>query len=130
MQIQYTTKSGSIYIQNATAGGDLWHKLDAAGNQIPLAGAMHISRDRLQRLITEYPASALDRTVCFGEGVAREFFDDARREGGKVGQGQESKIFFLVNRGLQKYSLGYSSRVEHVEKIHPEDQIDSSKATA
>ncbi|MHC5083337.1 MAG: hypothetical protein ACYTET_05295 [Planctomycetota bacterium] len=117
MQIKYTTQSGSVYIQNATSGGELWHKEDAAGNPILLAGAMHISRSRLQRLITEYPRQALDQTACFGEGIAREFFDDAKREGGKVADSEESKIFFLVNRGLGKYGLGYSSSVQRIETI-------------
>lgn len=121
MQIQYTTQSGSVYIRTVDDSGDLWHKLDKAGHQFSLAGAMHITRRRLQTLITDYPLHALDQTVCFGEGVAKEFFDDAKREGAvKVSEDEESTIFFLIDRGLDQYGIAHSSRVVKVEKLAAE----------
>lgn len=116
MQIHYTTQSGSVYRCSTHASGDVWHKQSVTGEQIELAGAMHISRRRLQALITDYPTSALDQTACFGEGVAREFFDDARRQRAvQVPETEESTIFFLVDRGLGQYGIGHSSRIVNVE---------------
>ncbi|MBC8379821.1 MAG: hypothetical protein H8E62_11695 [Planctomycetes bacterium] len=118
MQIHYHTKSGSIYVRTTAAAGDIWHKVDADGQRESLAGGMHLTRKRLQQLITDYPVSALDSTVCFGEGVAREFFDDAKRENAvQVDDAEESAIFFLTERGFGQYGIGYSSRVEKVETV-------------
>ena len=118
MQIHYHTQSGSIYVRTKAATGDVWHKLDADGQRQSLAGAMHLTRKRLQQLITDYPATALDQTVCFGEGVAKEFFDDAKREGTvQIDEAEESTIFFLTEWGFGQYSIGYSSRVEKVETV-------------
>ncbi len=118
MQIHYHTKSGSIYIRTKSAAGDTWHKLDAGGEHQSLAGGMHLTRKRLQQLITDYPVTALDHTVCFGEGVAKEFFDDAKRESAvQIDQAEESTIFFLTERGFGQYGIGYSSRVEKIETV-------------
>ena len=117
MQIQYTTQSGSVYIRTVHEGLELWCKLDKHGEGVPLAGGMHLSRRQLQQLITDYPASAMDRTACFGSGIAKEFFDDAKRLGSnEVPAGEESTIFFLVCRGLGQYGIGHSSRVVKVER--------------
>ncbi|MHC4552225.1 MAG: hypothetical protein ACYSUT_05605 [Planctomycetota bacterium] len=116
MQIRYTTQSGSVYVRANAGDGEIWYKLDKNDLHVPLAGAMHISRRRLQSLITDYPRAALDQTACFGEGLAKEFFDDAKREGAvEVPEGEESTIFFLVNRGLSEYGIGYSSRIVEIE---------------
>ncbi len=129
MQIHYTTQSGSVYIRSIDGSGETWHKQDIAGEQIKLAGAMHISRRRLQALITDYPVSALDQTACFGEGVAKEFFDDARRQREvEVSESEESTIFFLLDRGLGQYGIGRSSRVVRIVK-HDTEQTHSSSAS-
>ena len=122
MQIRYTTQSGSVYVRTVHEDLELWCKLDSRGEGIPLAGAMHLSRRRLQTLITDYPVSALNRTACFGSGLAKEFFDDAKREGAvEVPAGEESTIFFLIDRGLNQYGIGHSSRVVKVEKSGVDD---------
>lgn len=116
MQIRYTTQSGSVYVRSNAGSGEIWYKLDKHDLHIPLAGAMHLSRRRLQTLITDYPRTALDHTACFGEGLAKEFFDDAKREGIiEIPESEESTIFFLVNRGLGQYGIGYSSRIVNIE---------------
>lgn len=124
MQIRYYTKKGSIYIyQTDTSGNGSWLKQDRNGLFLPLAGAIHLLRTRLQELVREYPTSALDTTVCFGNGVAKEFFDDARREHiGDIPAGQETNIFFLLSKGKDKYTLGYSSVVRRIEKIETVDE--------
>lgn len=131
MQIKYYTKSGSVYIRTVDAAGDAWQKLDKAGRHFPLAGAMHLSRRRLQALITDYPVTALDSTACFGEGVAKEFFDDAKREGGVelLPETEDSTIFFLIDRGLGQYGIGYSTRVEKIEKSDAGQSHAAAKAS-
>ena len=116
MQYKYYTKSGSVYIRTVDAYGDTWDRQDKAGRPIPLAGAVHLTRRRLQELITDYPVNVLDRTALMSRSVAREFFDDVKREEKKpIPQGEESLIFFLLDLGDGKYSIGYSSPVERVE---------------
>ncbi len=116
MKIHYHTKSGSIYIRTMAEGGDVWHREDADGNREALAGGIHLTRRRLQQIITDYPVTARDKTTCFGEAVAKEFFDDAKREDSVyVDDDQESTIFFLTEKGLDQYGLNYSSRVERIE---------------
>lgn len=118
MQYLYHTKSGSIYVHTVDACGDDWFKLDNENRHMDLAGAVHLTRKRLQTLITDYPIKALDRTACFGKAVAREFFDDVKREGAvQVPETEESTIFFLVEREGELYSIGFSSRVVKVETI-------------
>ena len=115
MRIQYFTQKGSVYTYQADTGQ--WLKQDRNGIFLPLAGGIHLPRTRLQELIRDYPTSALDTTVCFGDSLAKEFFDDARREHMiDIPEGQETNIFFLVCKENAKYSLGYSSAVQQIEK--------------
>lgn len=115
MKIQYFTQKGSVYIHQTDTGG--WLKQDRNGVFLPLAGAIHLTRTRLQELIREYPTSALDTTVCFGTSLAKEFFDDAKREHiADIPAGQETNIFFLLSKEEGKFSLGYSSIIQRIEK--------------
>lgn len=121
MQIRYYTQKGSVYIYRSGESGG-WLKQDRNGIFLPLAGAIHLPRTRLQDLIRDYPTSALDTTVCFGSGLAKEFFDDAKREHvAEIPEGKETNIFFLVSRGNDQYSLGYSSTVVKIEKTESID---------
>ena len=118
MQIQYFTQKGSVYACQNDATGKQWSKKDRNGVLLLLAGGIHLTRKRLQELISEYPTSALDTTVCFGDSLAKEFFDDAKREHlDKIPDGQETHIFFLLKKGDGKYSLGYSSPIQKIEKL-------------
>lgn len=120
MQFKYHTKSGSMYIHTIDAYGNDWYKLDKAGRRVDLAGAVHLTRKRLQTLITDYPVKAMNRTAFFGKAVAREFFDDVKRhEGARISQTEDSTIFFLTRRGEDLYSIGFSSRVIKIEIIEP-----------
>ena len=128
MLYKYTTKSGSVYIHTVDAYGDTWEKLDREGQYTSLAGAMHLTRRRLQELITEYPIAALNRTAFLGKIIAKEFFNDVVREGAsRVPETEESTIFFLIDRGDNQYSIGHSSRVVRVEKIEKVEREEKSK---
>lgn len=128
MQYKYHTKSGSIYIRTLDTYGDSWDKIDKEGNLTPLAGAMHISRQRLQEIIADYPLIILSRTALIGKSIARDFFEDVKREGiVHIPEKQESLIFFLIEREGGKYSVGYSSRVERVEIIEQPIKTEESK---
>jgi hypothetical protein len=117
MQVQYFTKKGSLYICQKNTSGDVWFKRGRDGLFQPLAGAIHLARTRLQDLLREYPSSVLDTTLCFGNGLAKEFFDDAKREHiTDIPEGKETNIFFLLNKGEDKYTIGYSSAIERIEK--------------
>jgi hypothetical protein len=117
MQTHYYTKHGSVYIYRADDAGGQWFRRDRAGTQILLAGAIHLTRRRLQDLLAEYPRSATDSSVCFGTPVAEEFFDDAKREHlTETPDGTETRIFYLIQKGDDKFSLGYSSTVQRFEK--------------
>lgn len=116
MQYKYHTKSGCVYVRTVDVYGDDWVRLVPGGRPEPLAGAMHVTRRRLQELITDYPVNVLDHTALIGRCIAKEFFDDVEREGGVcVSVAEDSTIFFLVDRGEGQYSLGHSSRVERIE---------------
>ena len=123
MQTIYYTKKGSRYICQSRPEGTVWYKRGRDGTFQPLAGAIHLPRTRLQELLREYPRAVLDTTVCFGNGLAQEFFDDARREHrADIPDGTETNIFFLQSRGENKYIIGYSSTVERIEtaeSAHP-----------
>jgi hypothetical protein len=80
MERKYFTKKGSVYIQKVEGGRVFWIKQDKAGELQPLAGAIHITREKLKKLLKEYPSSLLDKTYCFDIDVEREFFEDAKRE--------------------------------------------------
>ena len=119
MQIRYFTQKGSIYtFRNGPSGGaGVWTKQGRDGLFQPLAGALHLPRTRLQELLREYPTSARDSTVCFGNGLAREFFDDVEREHiTDIPDGQETNIFFIIKKAEGRFTLGYSSVVERIEK--------------
>ena len=117
MRIRYYTDKGSVYIQTVSSAGEFWTKEDAAGEIHPLAGGMHIARSRLQELIREYPTTLLDKTLCFGMGVEKEFFEDAQRErfSGLL-EAEPTVIFFLVKHPGDTYGLGCSSEVVRIEK--------------
>lgn len=118
MKIQYFTQKGSVYIYQTQAAGGMWYKRDRAGLLAPLAGAIHLPRTRLQDLLREYPTSAFDSTMCFGNGLAKEFFEDVQREHipDIPNDGRETNIFFLLCKGEDKFTLGYSSIVQKIEK--------------
>ena len=117
MQIIYYTKHGSEYVCRTDSGRSVWYKRDRDG-LVPLAGAFHLPRTRLQALIAEYPRSAVDSTVCFGSGMAREFFEDARREHIlDIPEGIETNIFFMIRKADDRYILGYSSTIERIERV-------------
>lgn len=117
MIIRYFTQKGSVYIHQ-TEGADVnWYKRDKTGLFQPLVGAIHLKRARLQELLREYPTSVLDTTVSFGSDLAKEFFDDAKREHLADMTGDaETHIFFLLSRGENKYAIGYSSVIQRIEK--------------
>ena len=117
MQKKYRTQKGSTYIQTVEGDAEYWRKEDADGQIHPLAAGIHISQDKLQELVEEYPSSLLDRTYCFDADVEREFFEDARRERylGPL-SGEPTVIFFLVKRAGDKYGIGCSSLVTQIEE--------------
>ena len=128
MQYKFHTRSGSVYVHTVDTYGDTWHKVDRKGGESPLAGAVHLTRRRLQELITDYPIAALARTAFLSVSVAKEFFDDVEREGSaRVPETEESAIFFLIDRGEGRYNLGYSSRVEKIEAVETIEQEEKSK---
>lgn len=117
-QIHYHTKSGSIYVRTVDETGESWHRETPDGKRFDLAGGMHLTRQRLQQIITDYPANVMDKTACLCEGVAIEFFFDAKHHASvDVPEHEESTIFFLINRGLGQYGIGHSSRIEKVETV-------------
>lgn len=118
MMRQYFTQKGSTYIYQVNDAGTAWFKRDHTGTYQPLAGAVHLPRTRLQELLREYPRSVLDTTVCFGDDLAKEFFEDAKREHLKeIPEGTETNIFFLLNKGEGRYAIGYSSVVQRIETV-------------
>ena len=130
MLYKYHTKSGSVYVHTVDAYGDTWEKMDRDGKYASLAGAVHLTRRRLQSLITDYPIAALTRTTIFGKTVAREFFDDVIREDtaeAPAPETEDSTIFFLIEREDGRYSLGHSSRVQRVEIIETIEREEKSK---
>jgi hypothetical protein len=128
MQYKYHTKSGSVYVRTVDAYGDTWDKFDKAGQSVSLAGAIHLTRKRLQEIVTDYPVTALVQTTILGQSVAREFFDDVKREGSKtIPEGEESAIFFLIDRGEGRCSLGYSSRIEKIEVLDQAEKPEGVK---
>jgi hypothetical protein len=131
MQIKYFTKKGSVYICQTDASGCVWFKQDRDGVCQPLAGAIHLSRTRLQELMREYPPSARDTTFCFGNGLAKEFFDDAQREHiADIPAGAETNIFFLLSKGEDKFTLGYSSTIQRIEKSETTNPLQPAERTS
>ena len=117
MERKYFTKKGSVYIQSIRRGKELGIKQDRNGEVQTLVGGIHISKKRFSELIKEYPSSLLDTTYCFGLDVEREFFEDAKRERftGNI-EDEDTVIFFLVKKGLDKYGIGCSSLVMRIEE--------------
>jgi hypothetical protein len=117
MERKYLTKKGSVYIQSTSKGRELWIKQDKGGKIETLMGGIHISKKRFKELLSEYPATLLDTTYCFGLDVEREFFEDAKREKftGNV-MDEDTVIFFLIKRGPDKYGIGCSSLVTKIEE--------------
>lgn len=117
MQRRFVTQKGSTYIQTIQGRSEYWRKENSDGQIHPLAAGIHISRQKLQELVEEYPSSLLDRTYCFDADVEREFFEDARRE---VYQGpltnEPTVIFFLLKRDGNRYGIGCSSPVVKIEE--------------
>ncbi|MHC5183370.1 MAG: hypothetical protein ACYSPI_03730, partial [Planctomycetota bacterium] len=64
MQIRYHTSKGSVYIHTLGGGQDYWVKEDTNGAIHPLAEGLHISKQKLQELVREYPSTLLDKTYC------------------------------------------------------------------
>ena len=118
VQIKYFTSKGSIYVHEVAGENDYWFKEDKGGEIHPLIGGIHISKRRLQDLVSEYPSTLLDKTCCFDVGVEKEFFEDAKREtySGAIHR-EETVIFFLTKRESDRYAIGCSSLVEKVEKV-------------
>lgn len=114
-----------MYIHQTDTGE--WLKQDRNGVFMSLAGAIHLFRTRLKELICDYPASALDTTVCFGNAFAKEFFEDAKREHiVDSPAGQETMIFFMISKENGKYSFGYSSIVQKVEISETIDEVEKT----
>jgi hypothetical protein len=117
MHIKYYTQKGSVYIHTFEESGDYWIKEDTAGQIHSLAGGLHISKNKLQELVREYPSTLLDKTYCFDMGVEKEFFDDAKREQfDGVFNAEDTVILFMVKREQDRYGIGCSSRVVKIEK--------------
>ena len=118
MKIKYHTSKGSIYIHVFEGNKDYWIKKDSEGVIHPLMGGIHIAKNKLQELVSEYPSSLLDKTYCFDVGVEKEFFEDAKKEKftGSIDD-DETVIFFLVKRNAEKYGIGCSSQVVKIEKV-------------
>ena len=118
MERRYYTRKGGIYIQKIKRGKEFWIKQETNAEVHPLVGGIHISRQKLNELIREYPSSLLDTTYCFDHDGEREFFEDAKREKfvGDI-ESQETVIFFLVKREPDKYGVGCSSLVERIEEV-------------
>ncbi|MEN8127042.1 MAG: hypothetical protein ABFR90_04460 [Planctomycetota bacterium] len=118
MQVKYYTSKGSIYVHEIAGENEFWFKQDTHGDIHPLIGGIHISRKRLQELVSEYPSTLLDKTYCFDVGVEQEFFEDAKREAypDRI-HGDETIICFLIKRNSNCYAIGCSSLVQKIEKI-------------
>ena len=117
MRRKYFTQKGSVYIQTVNGQGEYWRKEGDGGQLFPLSAGIHISQQKLRELLSEYPASLLDKTYCFDADVEREFFEDARRERhtGPL-SGEPTVIFFLIKRDGGRYGIGCSSPVVKVEE--------------
>ena len=118
MHRQFITQKGSTYIQTIEGQREYWRKENSDGQIHPLAAGVHISRQKLQELVDEYPSSLLDRTYCFDADVEREFFEDACRERylGPLGK-EPTVVFFLIRRDGNKYGIGCSSPVVKIEEV-------------
>ena len=117
MQVKYYTKNGSVYTQTVDGEQEFWAVTDKDGNLRSLSSAIHISLQRLQDLVNEYPSKLLDKTFCFDIGAETEFFEDAKREKfSGLMEAEDTVIFFLAKRAQGHYGLGSSSVVVRVER--------------
>lgn len=117
MHIKYHTKKGSIYIHTIEGENDYWVKEDINGEIHPLVEGLHIAKDKLQELISEYPSTLLDKTYCFDMGVEKEFFYDAKREQTPaVIETEVTVILFMIKREHEHFGIGCSSQVVEIEK--------------
>lgn len=118
MHIKYHTSKGSIYTHTFEGGQDYWVKEDRDGGIHPLAEGLHISKAKLQELVSEYPSTLLDKTYCFDVGVEKEFFDDAKAEQYEgIFEAEETVVVFMVKRDSDRYAIGCSSEVVSIEKV-------------
>jgi hypothetical protein len=118
MHIKYHTGQGSIYTHTIEGSRDYWMKEDKDGRILPLAEGLHISKQKLQTLLREYPSAVLDKTYCFDDNVEREFFDDVKHKQSEVSfETEETVIFFIVKKQPGLHSIGCSSRVVKIEKV-------------
>lgn len=118
MEKKYFTKRGSVYIQKIEGSEEFWIKQEPNGQVHQLMGGIHISRQKLNELIKEYPSSLLDKTYCFDADVEREFFEDAKREKSTdATESDQTVILFLVKRNSNKYGIGCSSLIESIEEV-------------
>ena len=118
MHIKYYTKKGSVYIHTIEESHEYWIKEDTDGEVHPIVEALHISVNKLQELIREYPSTLLDKTYCFEMGAEKEFFDDAKREvfDGVI-EAEDTVILMLLKHSDEHYGLCCSSQVVRVEKL-------------
>ena len=118
MQTKYFTSKGGIYVHEIEGKNEFWFKEDKEGEIHPLVAGIHISKKRLQELVSEYPSTLLDKTYCFDVGVEKEFFEDAKREtySGMIHR-EETVIFFLAKRESDHYAIGCSSLVVKIEEV-------------
>ena len=115
MQTSYFTKRGSVYKHKVEADSEIWFKEDRGGEIHALAGGIHVSIKKLQKIVSDYP-SLLDRTYAFDMGVEKEFFEEAKKEQftGDIGE-EETIIFFLAQKEFGTYGIGCSSLIERIE---------------
>ncbi|MDD5326859.1 MAG: hypothetical protein PHY02_03480 [Phycisphaerae bacterium] len=118
MQRKYFTRKAGVFFQSVRSGKELWIKQDRSGKIQRLAGGLLLPRGKFEELIEEYPSSLLDKTNCLDAEVARELFEDARREkfAGNI-EYEDTVIFFLIEKGPDKYEIGCSSTIERIEEI-------------
>jgi len=117
VRLKYFTKRGSVYTRQIEGERELWLKEDRGGIIHSLAGGIHISIEKLQKLVSDYP-SLLDRTYCFDMGVEKEFFDGAKKEAFRGNIEKEDTIIFFLYRKGDKYAIGCSSLIERIEEEH------------
>jgi hypothetical protein len=118
MQIKYYTSKGSMYVHEIEGENEFWFKKDKEDDIHPLVAGIHISKKRLQELVSEYPSTLLDKTYCFDVGVEKEFFEDAKREkySGMILR-EETVIFFLAKREPDHCAISCSSLVVKIQEV-------------
>ena len=118
MKINYHTQKGSIYTHLFEKDRDYWIMRDKDGKILSLADGLHISKESLEELISDYSSTLLDKTSWFDEEVKKDFFDDAKREQLDFQfETQDTVIFFTTKTKTGMYIIGCSSIVEIIEKV-------------